>query len=141
MGTNNVFKRVFVSNENESSYFFAPIISSAITRVQLNAAGETNRLMLRSGSNKWTLMYSLPYTTCDRYGYCGANGICIENGDPICHCLKGFTPSSLEEWEVLNWSKGCIRKTPLDCNAGDGFVKLGGVKFPDLLQFWLNNSL
>ena len=84
---------------------------------------------------------SLPYDLCNHYGYCDANGICRVNKDPICDCLKGFTPISQEEWDFRNWSKGCVRKTPLDCHKGDGFVKLDGLKLPDLLQFWLNKSM
>ncbi|MRT44594.1 hypothetical protein FGX00_01845, partial [Xylella fastidiosa subsp. multiplex] len=82
-------------------------------------------------STEWSTMYSLPYQPCEDYGYCGANGICRISGDPLCECLQGFISSSEEEWKVLNFSSGCVRKTPLDCRSSSyGFLKLEGVKFP-----------
>ncbi|KAA8523808.1 hypothetical protein F0562_010231 [Nyssa sinensis] len=50
-------------------------------------------------------------------------------------------PKSPEEWEVLDSSSGCLRSVPLDCQSGEGFVKVAGVKLPDLLEFWLNTSM
>ncbi|KAH7546539.1 hypothetical protein FEM48_Zijuj01G0211600 [Ziziphus jujuba var. spinosa] len=65
----------------------------------------------------------------------------LQNRSPICECLDGFVPRSQNEWEVLNWSNGCSRKTPLDCRRGEGFIKFLDVKLPDLLDFWLNKSI
>ncbi|PON43781.1 S-receptor-like serine/threonine-protein kinase [Parasponia andersonii] len=139
--TDGVFKSILVFSENESYYMFIPVVNSVVTRVTMNASGSTQRLILQNGSTEWGIMYSVPYQHCDSYGYCGANGFCGVNDDPICSCLEGFTPSYREEWEVLNWSNGCKRKIPLDCQKGEGFVKLVGVKLPDLLEFWLNKSM
>ncbi|XP_059664028.1 G-type lectin S-receptor-like serine/threonine-protein kinase At4g27290 [Cornus florida] len=36
---------------------------------------------------------------------------------------------------------GCVRRTSLDCHNEDGFVKLKNVKLPDLLEFWLKETL
>ena len=141
LGTNNIYKREFVYNENEVSYYFVPINNSVTTRVKINSAEETERLMLESGSNEWAQMYSLPYDLCDNYGYCGANSICRVSADPICQCLDGFVPSSQQDWEFLKWSEGCVRKTALNCHGGDGFVDLGAAKLPDLLDFGLNKSM
>ncbi|KAM7504081.1 hypothetical protein LguiB_002985 [Lonicera macranthoides] len=62
-------------------------------------------------------------------------------GSPTCECLEGFVPKKQSEWDVLEWSSGCVRSTPLNCQKGDGFVKLKNVKSPDLLSFWLNKSM
>ncbi|PON43780.1 S-locus glycoprotein domain containing protein [Parasponia andersonii] len=86
-------------------------------------------------------MYQMPYQPCDSYGYCGANGICGVSKDPSCDCLEGFSPSSKQEWELLNWAKGCKRKVPLDCKEGEGFLKVVGVKLPDLVDFWFDNNM
>ncbi|XP_060673325.1 G-type lectin S-receptor-like serine/threonine-protein kinase At4g27290 isoform X3 [Ziziphus jujuba] len=135
-----VYESIFVFDENESYYMFKPKVNKdEVTRLRLSNSGNLERLVMHN--TEWTTMSSMPYELCDRYGYCGANGVCRINGDPICDCLKGFTPKSQQEWEVLNWSNGCVRKTPLDCKNGDDFVKLVGVKLPDLLEFWLNKSM
>lgn len=56
----------------------------------------------------------------------------------VCKCLEGFTLRSREEWKALMWSKGCVRKTPLDCRKGGGLGKVAVVKLPDLMEFWFN---
>ena len=137
-----VFQPIIVFNENESFYMFEHYVNSMVTRITLNHSGLEQRLTLKNGSSTdWSIMYSLPYQQCDSYGFCGANGICRTSGDPICNCLEGFIPKSQKEWEVLNWSNGCVRKMPLDCQRGEGFVKVSGVKLPDLLEFKLNKSM
>ena len=59
----------------------------------------------------------------------------------MCECLERFVPTSQEQWDVLNWSNGCRRKTTLNCQKGEGFVKIEWVKLPDLLDFWLNKNM
>ncbi|KAK3424232.1 hypothetical protein EUGRSUZ_F01034 [Eucalyptus grandis] len=86
-------------------------------------------------------MYSIPNDKCDAYGACGANGICRINRDPICDCLKGFVPKSPEQWDLLDWSGGCMRRIPINCSKEEGLLKLANVKIPDLLEFWLNNNM
>ncbi|KAH1120602.1 hypothetical protein J1N35_003762 [Gossypium stocksii] len=44
-------------------------------------------------------------------------------GNWINSCLKGFKPRNAEEWSRGNWSSGCFRNTPLQCqrdNNGSG---------------------
>jgi hypothetical protein len=98
--------------------------------------GEIQRLVLNEGSTEWDNKYKLPADRCDSYGECGANGICKIND---CDCLKGFVPKSQQEWEMLNWTSGCIRKAPL-CQKGDGFLRIQNVKLPDLLNFLINKT-
>ncbi|XP_059639411.1 G-type lectin S-receptor-like serine/threonine-protein kinase SD1-1 [Cornus florida] len=86
-------------------------------------------------------MHSIPQDDCDKYGYCGPNAICTISDPRICSCLTGYIPKSAQDWEMLIWSGGCIRKNPLNCPADEGFIKLKGVKVPALLQFWINTSL
>ncbi|GFZ12441.1 hypothetical protein Acr_23g0008260 [Actinidia rufa] len=82
-----------------------------------------------------------PNGLCDNYEHCGPNGICRINSATICMCLKGFTPKFPQEWEAPNWSNGCVRSVPLDCQDGEGFVKVAQVKLPDLLEFRQNTSM
>ncbi|KAH7546540.1 hypothetical protein FEM48_Zijuj01G0211700 [Ziziphus jujuba var. spinosa] len=134
-------KEVEDEGNGKEIFFFFFTINTAITRLTLNPSGSYERLVLENGSNTWDIMFTLPYEPCDNYGYCGPNGICKINRSPICECLEGFVPRSQNEWEFLNWSNGCTRKMPLDCRRGEGFIKLVGVKLPDLLEFWLNKSM
>ncbi|PON43773.1 S-receptor-like serine/threonine-protein kinase [Parasponia andersonii] len=139
--TNGALNFTFSFNENESYYMSEPLVNSTFTtRFTLNHSGIIQRLILENKSTQWGIMYSRPYDPCDNYDYCGVNAICRINGDPICGCLEGFTPRSQQKWDVLNLSKGCRRKIPLTCEKGDGFIDLGGVKLPDLLDFRLDKN-
>ncbi|XP_024032520.1 G-type lectin S-receptor-like serine/threonine-protein kinase At4g27290, partial [Morus notabilis] len=116
---------------------------SVISIFKLNHWGSLQHLVLQNGSSEWATMYTLPTgQLCDNYGYCGINAVCIIRGSyKVCKCFEGFTSRSQEEWIALTWSKGCARKTPLDCRKEEGFVEVAGVKLPDLLEFWFNKNM
>ncbi|XP_022848664.1 G-type lectin S-receptor-like serine/threonine-protein kinase At4g27290 isoform X2 [Olea europaea var. sylvestris] len=97
--------------------------SSSITRLTLDESGYLQRYMMNEGKNEWNLVMTIPRDSCDNYGRCGPNAICKINKIPICECLKGFSPRSQQDWNVQDWSSGCSRIRPLDCQNGDGFQK------------------
>ncbi|KAK8312333.1 hypothetical protein V6Z11_D01G033300, partial [Gossypium hirsutum] len=94
---------------------------------------DSGNLVLNNGDNG---------NDCDFYGKCGAFGICDPKKQPICRCSKGFKPRNAEEWRRGNWSSGCFRTTPLQCQrdnnngsggagqSDDGFLKLKTMKAP-----------
>ncbi|TXG67199.1 hypothetical protein EZV62_008474 [Acer yangbiense] len=82
-------------------------------------------------TRSWAEYYAKTRDGCDNYAKCGAYASCNINNFPVCTCFKGFVPKSQQQWSIYNWSAGCIRKTPLDCQHGDGFVKHEAVKLPD----------
>ncbi|XVF15209.1 hypothetical protein REPUB_Repub09cG0130700 [Reevesia pubescens] len=135
-----VFNHVFVDTTEELYVNSEVKDNSIITRLVVNESGLIQRLVLYGNSSEWTVMYALQNDLCDDYARCGPNGICRINKRPICECLTGFLPRLQHEWEVLNWTAGCVR-TPLGCQKGEGFVKLANVKLPDLMEFKLNKSL
>ncbi|KAK3021404.1 hypothetical protein RJ639_046812 [Escallonia herrerae] len=136
-----VLKFSFVSNSDELYQMFEFSSDSVLTRVTLKQPGVIQHSVLSEGNPDWTIMYTSPNNLCDNYGWCGANGICRINNNPICGCLEGFIPKSQRQWDVLDWSSGCARKMPLDCQKGEGFEKLKNVKLPDLLEFRLNEGM
>nr|KYP48855.1 Cysteine-rich receptor-like protein kinase 10 [Cajanus cajan] len=90
---------------------------------------------------KWTSHES----DCDVYGICGAYAICNSLKSPICSCLRGFEPRNQEEWNRQNWTNGCARRAPLQCERDnnqstsaerkeDGFLKLQMIKVPDFAE-------
>ncbi|KAF6159066.1 hypothetical protein GIB67_032683 [Kingdonia uniflora] len=50
-------------------------------------------------------------------------------------------PKSPQDWDQLDWSAGCIRRIPLDCNHGDGFLKFSALKLPDSSGSWVNKNM
>ncbi|KAK3001547.1 hypothetical protein RJ639_021229 [Escallonia herrerae] len=113
---------------------------SVPTRITLEATGKHSRYVLNKGSSEWAAMYTTP-SVCEEYGKCGPNGICRVDKMPMCECVQGFVPRSQSQWDVLDWSSGCLRRTPLDCQKGEGFVTLRDLKLPDLLNFSLSKGM
>ncbi|KAK9269420.1 hypothetical protein L1049_001193 [Liquidambar formosana] len=66
---------------------------------------------------------------------------CNIDNSPICGCLNGFVAKFQKDWDISDWSNGCVRRTALDCQSGDGFVKYSGVKLPDTRYSWFNESM
>ncbi|KAM4111049.1 hypothetical protein ACJW30_05G038800 [Castanea mollissima] len=88
----------------------------------------------------WSLYLTAQVDGCDRYALCGAYGSCNINNSPACECLTGFVPKFPKDWNGADWSHGCL-KTPLNCGAGEGFLKYSGIKLPDTRQSWYNRTM
>jgi hypothetical protein len=124
-----------------------------LTFIFLNESFPTNYVLNEQGNllqtsafngEDWEVTWSAFKTECNVYGNCGAFGSCNSHNTPICSCLRGFEPKNREEWNRGNWTSGCARRTPLQCervNNGsdggkkDGFLKLTMMKVPDLADW------
>ncbi|KAK4387025.1 G-type lectin S-receptor-like serine/threonine-protein kinase [Sesamum angolense] len=111
---------------------------SIVARITIEPSGILKRYSMNEKKDKWNLVFTLPQDLCDNYGRCGPYGICSTEKTPTCECLKGFAPKAQQDWD---WSSGCARIRPLNCGDGDGFIGVSGVKFPDMLRYWLNTSM
>ena len=58
--------------------------------------------------------------------------------------MRGFGPKIIEEWNSGNWSSGCVRRKPLQCERlnnsveegkANGFFMLKMVKVPNYAQW------
>ncbi|CAN1319160.1 G-type lectin S-receptor-like serine/threonine-protein kinase B120 [Linum perenne] len=83
----------------------------------------------------WYTRFETPKSECEVYGACGENGVCGRDDPLKCDCIRGFMPKSEEEWNVGNWSRGCVRRTASVCSTGDGFLKMSGVNVPEVYEF------
>ncbi|KAF8023942.1 hypothetical protein BT93_F1215 [Corymbia citriodora subsp. variegata] len=104
MEPSSVSKPALIYNVSEVYFMYSR--NGVVTRVTLNQSGLLQRLVYMNRSATWDIMYSTPNDLCDNYAKCGSNGFCRINEAPICKCLQGYTPKTLEEWDVLNWSSG-----------------------------------
>uniref|UniRef100_A0A2N9FCP0 non-specific serine/threonine protein kinase n=1 Tax=Fagus sylvatica TaxID=28930 RepID=A0A2N9FCP0_FAGSY len=138
---NPVYDYNFVSTEFEVYYTYTLKNESVISRIVLNQTSNTcERYIWIEDSQVWHRYTSVPRDYCDYYGLCGSNGNCISTGSPVCQCLQGFKPKSLEKWSLMDWSQGCVRNKPLSCHK-DGFVKFVDIKLPDTTYSWVNESM
>ena len=141
LGPNPVYTYEFVFNEKEMYFRYELVSSSIISRLVLNPDGTKQRLNWIDRTRGWILYSSAPMDNCDSYGLCGVYGSCNINRSPKCECMKGFVPRFPNDWNMADWSSGCVRSTPLDCQKGEGFVKFSGVKLPDTRNSWFNRSM
>ncbi|XP_057791271.1 uncharacterized protein LOC131008406 [Salvia miltiorrhiza] len=118
-----------------------PFSDSAIIRVTMNYSGVLEGYIMNDQKDHWNLMIASTDDLCNSYGRCGHYGICKINKMPVCECLRGFKPRSEKEWRMYEWRNGCYRDPPLDCQKGDDFLKMEGIKFPDSLNFQLNANM
>ena len=64
-------------------------------------------------------IYSQPSSFCTTYGVCGPFTVCKDNSSPSCDCMETFSRKSPKDWELGDWTGGCVRNTPLDCTTSN----------------------
>ncbi|KAG5235585.1 G-type lectin S-receptor serine/threonine-protein kinase [Salix suchowensis] len=137
---NPVYKYEFVFNDKEKFYRYQLLNNSILSRLVLTQNGDVQRLTWTDKTGIWAFYLTLLVDDCNRYALCGAYGSCDINSSPACGCLKGFLPKVQKYWEMMDWSDGCARMTPLNCTR-DVFQKYSGVKLPETKESWFNKSM
>ncbi|GMN65096.1 hypothetical protein TIFTF001_034166 [Ficus carica] len=141
---NQFYNFQFVNNDDEVYYTYSLKNESVISIIVINQTTSLRqRLTWIEEVQAWTPYSTAPRDDCDKFGVCGANGNCMINENPICQCIRGFKPKSQETWNLMDWSKGCVRINPLSCKEKDkdGFIKFSGLKLPDTTHTWVNKSM
>ncbi|XP_065862216.1 G-type lectin S-receptor-like serine/threonine-protein kinase At4g27290 [Euphorbia lathyris] len=139
---NPIFTYKFVSNENEVYYMFNLKNSSLLTRIVMDQTTyNRQRYVWNDVTHSWIVYDTVPRDRCDNYGLCGVYGICMINELPVCQCLKRFSPNSLQGWNSMDWSQGCVRNKPLNCDKGDAFVRYDRLKLPDPSHSWVSKTM
>ncbi|XP_076955326.1 G-type lectin S-receptor-like serine/threonine-protein kinase At4g27290 [Bidens hawaiensis] len=146
LSQNTIFTYNMVINETMEVYSYNIVNNSVVSRLTLISSGELQRTVWVEADKKWQLFNSLPKGICDTYNICGAYGSCNGESSKRCSCLNEtkFVPRNPEGWNELDWSGGCVRRTPLDCKNGhgtDGFIRYLKVKLPDTRTSWFNLSM
>ncbi|CAK8577236.1 unnamed protein product [Lathyrus sativus] len=141
MKPNPVFSYNFVYNNKEVYYSWNSSDRSLISKVVLNQSiNGRPRYTWSKADKSWMLHSKMPGDYCDRYGLCGNNGYCSITNSPVCECLRGFKPKIPEKWNSMDWSDGCVRNPPLNCN-NDGFVSREDLKVPDTTNTSVDESI
>ncbi|TXG67489.1 hypothetical protein EZV62_008764 [Acer yangbiense] len=139
---NPVYTYEFVSNEKEVFYTFDIRNRSVPSRMVVSPSGDVQRFTWIDRIKSWSSFTAGQLDRCENYDLCGSYAICnISKYPDACKCLKGFTPKSPGEWEILNWTEGCVRRASLNCNHSDGFLKREAVKLPDTSNSWVDNNI
>ncbi|XP_071696563.1 G-type lectin S-receptor-like serine/threonine-protein kinase At2g19130 [Rutidosis leptorrhynchoides] len=115
MRLNYIYNFSYISNENESYFTYSLYNPTIISRFVMDISGQIKQSSWLEPSQQWQLFWSQPRQQCEVYDYCGAFGSCRQTGLPFCNCLTGFTPRSQTDWDLSDFSGGCVRKTDLQC--------------------------
>ncbi|KAM0952376.1 putative protein kinase RLK-Pelle-SD-2b family [Dioscorea sansibarensis] len=106
--------------------------NATITRQVIDVSGQIKQLVWLDKYQDWLLFWSEPDAQCDVYSLCGPFGICDSKSIPFCRCPQGFEPASMADWELNDYSSGCVRRSILQCgkNTSDGFLTISNMKLP-----------
>ncbi|KAL2496242.1 G-type lectin S-receptor-like serine/threonine-protein kinase [Forsythia ovata] len=140
-GQDPTYTYEFIMDENKTYYRELTIDKSVISRYTLSQSGLLQRWTWVDRIQDWVLHLNIPADNCDTYKLCGAYGSCNMANSPSCGCLNKFVPKDPQGWVKSDWSNGCVRRTPLNCRKGDGFLKYSGIKLPDSRHSWFNKSM
>ncbi|KAJ8628160.1 hypothetical protein MRB53_021467 [Persea americana] len=142
MNRDTVFSHTYVTNDDETYLMYHGNNTSINSRLVLDDPGLLRRLMWNEKDRRWNQAGLGINDRCDRYANCGAYGSCDSNRAVECECLRGFEPKTNSDWNLRDWSGGCVRKRLLDCDGkGDGFLRLANVKVPDTSRSWVEPGL
>jgi len=133
-----IFNYSFVSNENETYFTYYLFDPSYRSKMVMKSTGNI-QLFVSLSVTEWTSFWLQPVVQSDVYGLCGAFGVYRDNmSSPSCECLKGFEPFSKNYTSLNDWSGGCARKSPLQCENNtyangkkDWFMKIPFLRLPD----------
>ncbi|XP_059279502.1 G-type lectin S-receptor-like serine/threonine-protein kinase At4g27290 [Lycium ferocissimum] len=135
------YNYIFVS-DLEKVYFTYEIKDSfVIARVVMQLNGFLELSTWNNQTQNWDNFGNAPADNCDIYGQCHSYGLCNSGNSPICRCLDKFEPKDPTEWAKENWSGGCVRKTPLNCQKEVKFLKYSGIKLPDTRFSWYSRRV
>ncbi|KAK9984883.1 hypothetical protein SO802_034408 [Lithocarpus litseifolius] len=141
---NPLFEYEFHFNEREVYYEYKIKNNSVFTRYILNPSGIGQHFTWLDRTNRWEPFAIFPADQCANYAFCGAYASCKVGNIPVCACLEGFIPKSPKAWDTVDWSDGCVRKTPLNCSDGpdgNGFRKYTRFKLPDTSSSWFDKTI
>ncbi|KAM3343688.1 hypothetical protein P3S68_025778 [Capsicum galapagoense] len=116
--------------------------ASDLVRFHISPTGFELQQRWDKDEGKWSIIQSHPSGGCDLYNLCGNFAKCDVSNSQKCICLNGFVPKDLGQWNARNWSKGCVRRTELECRGNnsvlksdggkrDGFLEIEKIKLPD----------
>ncbi|KAF7145353.1 hypothetical protein RHSIM_Rhsim04G0060800 [Rhododendron simsii] len=132
MRSNYIYNFSFVDNENESYFLYSLRDPRIISRFIMDVSGQIKQLTWLESTGEWNLVWSKP-RQCEVYAFCGAFGTCNQITQPFCNCLEGFSPKSVGDWNLSDYSGGCVRETGLQCGNTSvaKFYEYPNVGLPD----------
>ncbi|CAI9772522.1 unnamed protein product [Fraxinus pennsylvanica] len=124
MRLNYIYNFSYVDNSNETYFTYSLYNPSIISRFVMDVSGQIKQTSWSESTKEWNLFWSQPRQQCEVYAYCGAFGTCNQNSLPFCNCLPGFKPKLENDWNLTDYSGGCVREIDL-LQCGNGSTSSG----------------
>ncbi|XP_057475010.1 G-type lectin S-receptor-like serine/threonine-protein kinase At2g19130 [Actinidia eriantha] len=147
MRANYIYNFSYVDNENESYFMYYLYNPSIISRFIMDVSGQVKQLTWLENTKEWNLFWSQPRQQCEVYAFCGAFGTCNQIIQPFCNCLRGFSPKSMADWNLSDYSGGCARTNLFQCENpmasnkdSDRFWEYPNMRLPEHPQALAVNS-
>ncbi|EMS54751.1 Receptor-like serine/threonine-protein kinase SD1-8 [Triticum urartu] len=142
MTTTYAYESQFINNDTEGYLFYSLKDVSVVSRFIIDVGGQIKQLRWLGYSQQWVVFWSQPRSQCEVYALCGAYGSCNLNALPYCNCVQGFSQKVQSDWDLQDYSGGCKRNTPLQCQTNstsaqapsDKFHVMEDVRLPDNAQ-------
>lgn len=146
MRLNYIYNFSYIDNANETYFTYSLYNPSLISRFIMDVSGQIKQQSWVN--NDWNLFWTQPREQCQVYDYCGAFGSC-QNVLPSCSCLQGFRIKNQSDWDLNDYSGGCVREMSLQCESNgtgsngrrDRFHTITNVKLPKFSQTLRAGSL
>ncbi|XP_022846079.1 receptor-like serine/threonine-protein kinase SD1-8 isoform X1 [Olea europaea var. sylvestris] len=120
---NYVFNISYVDNVNETYFTYSLYDPSSLFKSVMDVSGQLMQSSWSENAKEWNLLWSQPRQQCEVYAYCGPFGTCNQNSLSSCNCLQGFKQKSETDWNLKDYSGGCIREIDsLQCGDGSTFM-------------------
>ncbi|XBJ15355.1 hypothetical protein VPH35_007266 [Triticum aestivum] len=148
MTADYVYDFQFVNNAKESYFYYSMKNDLVVSRFIIDVTGQIKQLSWLDSRQQWVLFWAQPRTQCEVYALCGAYGCCSLDALPYCNCVKGFSQKVQSDWDLQDYSGGCKRNTPLQCQTNstsaqtpsDKFHLMEDVRLPDNAQGAVSTS-
>lgn len=138
MSVHEIYNFSYITSDNESYFIYSvQNTTKTVSRLTMDVSGQLKQ-PLWVPPKGWNVIWSFPRQQCQVYALCGPYGSCTENTLPFCSCLWGFERRSQSDWDLKDYSGGCIRKTKLQCDnfnlsssKKDKFLELHSMLLPE----------
>ncbi|XP_062150847.1 G-type lectin S-receptor-like serine/threonine-protein kinase At2g19130 [Alnus glutinosa] len=149
MSLSSIYNFSIVSNEKGMYIIHYLRNPSYRSKLVMLSTGKLQLWTWLSGPLVWNSFWYKPRDPSDVYALCGGFGVYSGNSSsPICECLKGFEPFSIDYTRLNDWSGGCVRKSPLQCENNtygngtkDWFMKMPNVRLPvNSKAYWAESA-
>ncbi|KAL7250377.1 hypothetical protein ACSBR1_012394 [Camellia fascicularis] len=107
----------------------------------MDISGQVQQLTWLESTKQWNVFWVQPRQQCEVHDFCGQYGLCNNIIQPFCNCLTGFNPKSLNDWNLSDYSGGCVRRTELLCGnitaanqEKDRFWEISNTRLPEFPQ-------